>query len=371
MDVSLREYPDLRVTEIGDPPLGLRPGQKIDVSWTIINEGNSDTRRDWVDYVYLSDDVAAINDDFVDGSEDVTITAEATDYEAHTAALRISEDDQPALTVTIGAAIFAENVANPATTATVRRNTDTTDPLEVTLRSDLVSKATVPETVTIPAGQDSVVFDITAVDNTRIDGTGQVTILATATGFQAGIDTVVVTDDDIPQLTVTFATPRISESSPSPATIGTITRSVASASELNVVLTSLDPSEVLVPGGIRITPGQTSDTFQVFAVDDDLNNRLQIGTILAQIVTDTGAIEITWRVNNDGLSTALGSWVDRIYLSTDTHLTNSELIASVAHAGPLPAGEFYEDGTAIQSARHCGSLSGLCGQRRHQLRRRR
>ena len=119
MDVSLREYPDLRVTEIGDPPLGLRPGQKIDVSWTIINEGNSDTRRDWVDYVYLSDDVAAINDDFVDGSEDVTITAEATDYEAHTAALRISEDDQPALTVTIGAAIFAENVANPATTATV------------------------------------------------------------------------------------------------------------------------------------------------------------------------------------------------------------------------------------------------------------
>ena len=56
--VTLREYPDLRVTQIDNPESDLRPAQQIDISWTILNEGNSDTERDWVDYVYLSDDAA-------------------------------------------------------------------------------------------------------------------------------------------------------------------------------------------------------------------------------------------------------------------------------------------------------------------------
>jgi hypothetical protein len=118
------------------------------------------------------------------------------------------------LTVTIVADVFAENDANPATTATLRRNTDTTNPLDVTLTSDVTSKATVLDTVTIPADADTVSFDITAVDNTVNDGTRLVTIQASASGFQAGSDTVNVTDDDLPQLSLSFTTPRISQGSP-------------------------------------------------------------------------------------------------------------------------------------------------------------
>jgi hypothetical protein len=53
-------------------------------------------------------------------------------------------------------------------------------------------------------------------------------------------------------------------------------------------------------------------------------------------------IEVAWRVNNDGLASALGSWVDRIYLSQDAYLSSNELLTSVSHSGPLRVGEFYE-----------------------------
>jgi hypothetical protein len=432
---GLRNYPDLQVMQIDHPVSGLRPGQEIDISWLLANQGTGDTTGDWTDFVYLSDDdqvgndlflgqfnatglaipagqsllrtgrimlpqfgtgdrwlivqtdarnvlfesdetnnvtvsdaalqlpaaltltfnrstvaenagstaargtvvrngdrtddlivalttsipdriglpatvtipagqpsttfdVAAIDNEIVDGTADLTVTATAAAYEPGTAPLQVTDDDVPTLTVTIAADTFAENAANPATTATVRRNTDRSEPLVVSLTSDLTSKATVPASVTIPTGQASFTFDVTAVNNTRIDGTGRATIRASAPGFQSVGDWVDVTDDDIPQLTVTFATARISENSPSPATIGTVTRSVVSDRELTVALTSLDTTEVQVPGGMRIPPGRASGTFAVYAVDDDLVDGLQTAGIMARIVTDSGVIL------NDGMAVA-------------------------------------------------------------------
>ncbi len=63
---------------------------------------------------------------------------------------------------------------------TVRRfNTDLSSPLTVTLSSLDTTEATVPTTVVIPAGADRVTFPITAVDDDLLDGTQNVTIVAT------------------------------------------------------------------------------------------------------------------------------------------------------------------------------------------------
>ncbi len=47
--------PDLRVTDIAAPATGL-PRQRVDVSWTVVNQGQGVAEAPWVDRVYLSPD---------------------------------------------------------------------------------------------------------------------------------------------------------------------------------------------------------------------------------------------------------------------------------------------------------------------------
>ncbi len=88
------------------------------------------------------------------------------------------DNDTPTLTLTIDTPSISESDVPAATTATLTRGADTTDLLEVCLLSSDTTEATVPSTVTIPAGQESVTFDIDAVDDVLVDGTQAVTISA-------------------------------------------------------------------------------------------------------------------------------------------------------------------------------------------------
>lgn len=103
----------------------------------------------------------------------------------------------PSIDLTLNAVptTFSESAANPASVGTVTRSGATTGALEVTLSSSDTTEAVVPATVTIPDGQTSVNFDITAVDDTFPDGTKMVTISATATGANPDTFDLSITDD--------------------------------------------------------------------------------------------------------------------------------------------------------------------------------
>ncbi len=105
-------------------------------------------------------------------------------------------DNEAALTVSIQAPSISEGAGG--TTATVSRNSITTNPLVVNLQSDDLTEATVPATVTIPAGQTtSPPFNINSVDDRFVDGNQTVMITASETGHSSGSDTLDVTDDDV------------------------------------------------------------------------------------------------------------------------------------------------------------------------------
>ncbi|MHC4404509.1 MAG: golvesin C-terminal-like domain-containing protein, partial [Planctomycetota bacterium] len=99
-----------------------------------------------------------------------------------------------ALTVAIAPAVISED--GGAATGTVTRPGDTSGALTVGLSSSDPTAATVPLEVTILAGQASVTFAITAVDDSVVDGTQTTTITASATGYEDGVGTLEVTDDD-------------------------------------------------------------------------------------------------------------------------------------------------------------------------------
>ena len=234
--------------------------------------------------------IDAVDNLAVDGSRPVTITATSSGFADGVATCTVTDNDVPTLSLDIFADSFAENDANPVTTAAVTRNTDTSDELVVQLLSDNITKLTVPATVTIPAGQSSVTFPITAVDNTVLDGTARVNITASAMGFATGSDHVDVTDDDTVNLSLSFASNAITEGSSSPATTGTVTRSVVTSEPLRVTLSSTNSSAISIPTQVTIPANQASASFVVNAPDDTLALGTQIVLVSAQLTTTLGVV---------------------------------------------------------------------------------
>lgn len=99
------------------------------------------------------------------------------------------------LSLAITPTSFSESAVNPASTATVTRSGSTAADLVVTLSSSDVTEATVPATVTIPAGSASVAFPVTAVDDSFPDGSKTAIITASATDATNPTFTVTVQDD--------------------------------------------------------------------------------------------------------------------------------------------------------------------------------
>jgi|GEM_PF-6979704 len=108
---------------------------------------------------------------------------------------------QPLLTVTANPSAVSEAAGAGASTGTVARTGDLSQSITVALSSNDLSEATVPTTVTIAAGQSSATFSIAAVDDAIIDGTQNVIIAATATGYTSGSAALSVTDNDAPIFT--------------------------------------------------------------------------------------------------------------------------------------------------------------------------
>src|SRR5690606_37457115 len=86
------------------------------------------------------------------------------------------------LTLSLGRDLVREDAGPSATTATVRRNGDITAALLVTISGSNNNEATVPASVTIPAGQPTVTFPVAAVQDSIDDGNQAVTITASAAG---------------------------------------------------------------------------------------------------------------------------------------------------------------------------------------------
>src|SRR5690606_750103 len=126
--------------------------------------------------------------------QSVVITPTAAGYNGVTATLDVLDNETPALTVMINApGAITENAGAAAITGTVMINTP---PLASDLIVQLVSldptEALVQATVTILAGNTVANFVIDAVDDPVMDGTQNVVIAASASGFASGTATLTV-----------------------------------------------------------------------------------------------------------------------------------------------------------------------------------
>ena len=234
--------------------------------------------------------IPIINDTVLENTETINLTlANATggatiDNAQKNAIVNILDDDfKPTLTVNINTQQVTEG---NTIQGTITRNTDTTEPLTVTLVNSDNSQITVPNTVTIPAGANSVNFNITAVDDTLIELPKNYNIIASASGFVSSSNTVAVIDNDGVNLTLNILPPSqggsggIAENGGK--VIATITRNIVTNTPLEVQLSSSDTTEATVPSSVIIAANQASATFEIQGVDDTILDGTQAVLITAK-----------------------------------------------------------------------------------------
>ncbi|XZE54104.1 ELWxxDGT repeat protein [Planctomycetaceae bacterium SH139] len=100
------------------------------------------------------------------------------------------------LALTFTDSVVAEAGPLLATTATIRRIGDLTDPLTVTVDNNDNSEIEVADQVTIPAGASAVTIDVMLVNDAELDGEQDVLVSLSANDYPLHSSTITVLDDD-------------------------------------------------------------------------------------------------------------------------------------------------------------------------------
>ena len=202
--------------------------------------------------------VAAVNDHVPGNTRQTLITPFVTDsltgapIAAGTPALlTVLDNNGPTLLLSLARALVAAGLS-PATTGIVlRTNTDTSQAVIVALSSSDATHATVPATVTIPAGQVSAMFSITSTTNGTSGVVYPVTITAAAPGVTEGVAALVVGNVNLPDLVVAGITAPTNAPTESYANISykilNQGQAATSGSFLTEVFLTQDPSNVTNP----------------------------------------------------------------------------------------------------------------------------
>ena len=191
---------------------------------------------------------------------------------------------QTALQVQVAEEVIRESAGAGATMLQVSRQEASHMPeLLVMLTHDDPSEVSLPGQVTIPAGVDSVMIPLDAVDDHRRDGSQQVTITATAAGFGTGMTSIEVADHE--QLTVIVEPTHMYENDGLQAARLVVHRSdVDTLQPLEVQLVSSDTSELVTPLSLTIPAESMSAEVMIDAVDDQLLDGLQFVQVTATAV---------------------------------------------------------------------------------------
>ena len=160
-------------------------------------------------------------------------------------------------------------------------------------------EVTIPASVTILGGQTEATFSVTPINDTRIDGTQNVTLTASAAAWPSHDAGLPVHDNESVTLTVTLPANAIEGGAP---VINQAHVSLPSAAVVNieVQLSSSDLTELTVPAFLTIHQGQTQAFFTLIMPDDALLDGAQSVTVSASVMnwpTQNSSLQV---LDNEG-----------------------------------------------------------------------
>jgi uncharacterized repeat protein (TIGR01451 family) len=178
----------------------------------------------------------------------------------------------------------AENTGTAALTLHVEPPSAT--PLTVTLTSSVLTAATLPAIVNVPANTTSVAVTATLIDDTLRDGTQRAVLNATAAGYVSVSWNLDVTDNETATLTLNLPT---TAKEGDPPIVGAVHLNAPATRDVEIPLTSSDTTAATVPSSVTILAGQINATFNVILPDNALAEGAKSSTITASMPGWTGA----------------------------------------------------------------------------------
>jgi len=152
-------------------------------------------------------DLNVIDDSILDGTQIVTVFRGSSPiYIGADAIVPVYDNESAALTITLP---FTVSESAGSTTAIVTASSQVASDVAVLLNSSAPARLGVPPTVVIPAGQSSISFPVTILDNSAIEGTSSVTITAHVQNWTDAVKSIAITDDESP--VISLSAPAVSE----------------------------------------------------------------------------------------------------------------------------------------------------------------
>ena len=171
------------------------------------------------------------NNSVLDADSIASITVSGDGYDEVTSSILIEDDELPALKLTA-----SKTDVNEGDTFQLTVAVDKAPKNDVTVKliSEDSKRFQYPLEVTIPAGQTSVTFDVTAVQNAvpNLEQANKFTV--SAARYEKGEVIVVLHDDDMPVLTLTLTPNVVSESAGPTAVAAVLTRTGKTDTKITV-----------------------------------------------------------------------------------------------------------------------------------------
>lgn len=226
-------------------------------------------------YLTLADDDVCNNDSIV------SLRVEGNGYEAVEGTLIIRDDELYPLSLTPSASEITEGETFQLTVTLAQ---PAEQPITVSLTAELPKRFRLPTTVVIPAGQTKASIDVTAIDNEIPDGDVSCAFIAYADGYEPSETIVILKDNDLPVLELTFTPNKVKEGDGPVSITGTLHRLTNTDKKVTVRLS--DDSN----GGLyfsqrelTLAKGVQQATFSLGPVDNSTVNGDRKYTVTAAV----------------------------------------------------------------------------------------
>ena len=249
--------------------------------------------------------ISGVDETIDDGDLPVAIIASAIGFSSGSETIVAINDDVPTLSIALsGTNVVAENAGIGAVSATISRNTViTSTDVVVSLASTGDSRLLVPTSVTIPAGQSSVIVFFDTIDNNIVDvpADGTATITALASGFVSGTTNVTITNDDAATISLSPSSLSVSETAGVAGATLTLSRTDSSISE-TVALAYSDTTLITGPASVTFNVGDTSASVVLDIIDNDLYAPNEAVTVTASASGHADVLTTIGVTNDESLS---------------------------------------------------------------------
>jgi large repetitive protein len=209
--------------------------------------------------------ILAVNNGILEGDIEIEITSNASGYPETSTDLTIIDDEIPELSLIID---VDEAIEGDTIQLTITRSFVSDASLTVSLLASRPNQFALPATAIIPASEASEIFNVWAIDNDVPELTEEVIIHASATGFVSDSDTVLIFDDDMPQLSLTLDPSLVSEGGGTLASWATVEIAEPFHQNLIIKISADTAGQVFFPSQVSIPKGHISRKFNIGVIDN-------------------------------------------------------------------------------------------------------